>query len=386
VQVIVRDCEEALCCNSRKEDLVECTQIYCPPWSKYSLDGYARQWYKTLPASSISSLKDFHAAFYSYYKKFYPVESLFEHCCEGYTSYTQYLVVDSSSSVEEGDDYAMEEEEDSFSIVSSSNFVLQQEDFQNSDIEADDNDTLDAFVIYPNVSSSSNYDTIVVPNLFESHIVDDSIKEHKYASFSLEIYQAAPVYDEYNDNEKELNVYEAQEDSLADEILSSFDFQKKDVQQCIHVAADDIQITDTFDITSEVSYSHGFVVQNVYGDLLVFYGYKDDLEEQSFASTHIELYKPLNDNLAFDSIEDSETIQHNESFIEYIVPAAEIYEDSLLFSHPDALALNDVKEISAQKSYGHIKGNFVVLDHNEISVDYELLQGDQVDVSLVNRT
>jgi hypothetical protein len=98
------------------------------------------------------------------------------------------------------------------------------------------------------------------------------------------------------------------------------------------------------------------------------------------------LYNPLNANLAFDSIEDSETIQHNQSFIEYIVHVAEVYEDSLLFSHPDAIALNDVKEIFAQKSYGQIKRNFVVLDHNEISVDYELLQGDQLDVSLVNRT
>ena len=30
----------------------------------YSLDGCARKWYKYLPASSISSLKDFHDAFY----------------------------------------------------------------------------------------------------------------------------------------------------------------------------------------------------------------------------------------------------------------------------------------------------------------------------------
>jgi hypothetical protein len=34
VQVIVRDYEEALCCNSGKEDLVECAKISCPLWSK----------------------------------------------------------------------------------------------------------------------------------------------------------------------------------------------------------------------------------------------------------------------------------------------------------------------------------------------------------------
>ena len=43
----------------------------------YSLDGCARQWYITLPASSISSLKYFHDAFYSYCKRIYPAECLF---------------------------------------------------------------------------------------------------------------------------------------------------------------------------------------------------------------------------------------------------------------------------------------------------------------------
>jgi len=57
----------------------------------YSLDGYARKWYKTLPASSISSLKDFHDAFYSYCKRIYPAERHFQHCCEGYALYMQNL-------------------------------------------------------------------------------------------------------------------------------------------------------------------------------------------------------------------------------------------------------------------------------------------------------
>ena len=38
----------------------------------YSLDGCVRQWYRTLPASSISPLKYFHDAFYSYCKRIYP--------------------------------------------------------------------------------------------------------------------------------------------------------------------------------------------------------------------------------------------------------------------------------------------------------------------------
>jgi hypothetical protein len=71
----------------------------------YSLEGNVRQWYRTLPASSISSLKDFHDVFYSHCKIIYPAERLFENCCEGYASYIQDSASDSSSSDDEGDDY-----------------------------------------------------------------------------------------------------------------------------------------------------------------------------------------------------------------------------------------------------------------------------------------
>jgi len=53
----------------------------------YSLDGYARQWYRNIPSSSISSLKYFHDVYYSYCKRIYLAESLFEHCCEQYPLY-----------------------------------------------------------------------------------------------------------------------------------------------------------------------------------------------------------------------------------------------------------------------------------------------------------
>ena len=46
----------------------------------YSLEGDVRKWYRTLPASSISSLTDFHDVFYSHCKKVYPAERLFENC------------------------------------------------------------------------------------------------------------------------------------------------------------------------------------------------------------------------------------------------------------------------------------------------------------------
>jgi hypothetical protein len=48
----------------------------------YSLEGDARQWYRSLPISIISSLKDFHVVFHSYCKRIYPVELLLDDYCE----------------------------------------------------------------------------------------------------------------------------------------------------------------------------------------------------------------------------------------------------------------------------------------------------------------
>ena len=121
----------------------------------YSLDGPARQWYRTLPPSSISSFKDFHDAFYLYCKRIYPAECLFEDCCRGYALYIQGLEAYFSSSKDEAGGYDMKEEDP----LSSSNYILQEEIFQNSDNK-----------------------------------VDDSIIEQK--SSSLEINQNTPFYDE----------------------------------------------------------------------------------------------------------------------------------------------------------------------------------------------
>ena len=118
----------------------------------YSLDGSARKWYRTLPPSSISSLKNFHDTFNSYYKRIYPDECILEDCCRGYALSMQRLEEDFSSREDEADDYDIKKEEDS---LSSSNSISQEEIFQNS---------------------------------------DESIIEQK--SLSLEIDQNAPLYDE----------------------------------------------------------------------------------------------------------------------------------------------------------------------------------------------
>ena len=50
----------------------------------YSLYGDARQWYFSLPPSSISSLKDFHRAFIEHCKRYFSDEFAFGNCCDEY--------------------------------------------------------------------------------------------------------------------------------------------------------------------------------------------------------------------------------------------------------------------------------------------------------------
>jgi hypothetical protein len=58
----------------------------------YSLEGDAREWYRSLPPSSISSLKEFHATFSNHCKRLFSADLLFENCCEEFEVYVQHAV------------------------------------------------------------------------------------------------------------------------------------------------------------------------------------------------------------------------------------------------------------------------------------------------------
>ena len=60
----------------------------CMNMFMYSLYGDTRQWYFSLPLSSISSLKDFHKAFIEHCKRYYSDEFAFDNCCEEYKLYS----------------------------------------------------------------------------------------------------------------------------------------------------------------------------------------------------------------------------------------------------------------------------------------------------------
>jgi hypothetical protein len=52
--------------------------------SIFSLVGDSREWYRSLPPTSISSLEQFHATFNKYYKRYYSSDTILEECCESF--------------------------------------------------------------------------------------------------------------------------------------------------------------------------------------------------------------------------------------------------------------------------------------------------------------
>ena len=48
---------------------------------RFSLQEHAREWCQSLPVGSIHSLKEFHTTFHHHFRKFYPVDSIFDNCC-----------------------------------------------------------------------------------------------------------------------------------------------------------------------------------------------------------------------------------------------------------------------------------------------------------------
>jgi hypothetical protein len=72
---------------------------------KFSLEGNAREWCQSLPAVSIHSLKDFHVAFNSYYKKIYSADLILDNCCKESAFHTQHSVSISSDCENVGDNH-----------------------------------------------------------------------------------------------------------------------------------------------------------------------------------------------------------------------------------------------------------------------------------------
>jgi hypothetical protein len=55
----------------------------------FSLEGDAHEWYRSLPPSSISSLKEFYRVFHHGCERYFAQEILLEGCCEEFHSHIQ---------------------------------------------------------------------------------------------------------------------------------------------------------------------------------------------------------------------------------------------------------------------------------------------------------
>jgi hypothetical protein len=83
----------------------------------YSLEGNAREWYRSLPPDSISSLEQFHATFSMHCQKFYSSKLICHSCCEEYKDCVKDIA-DSYEGFENEEDAL--DEESNFSLPFSS--------------------------------------------------------------------------------------------------------------------------------------------------------------------------------------------------------------------------------------------------------------------------
>ena len=234
----------------------------------YSLHGDARKWYHSLPAASISSLQEFHAAFHKYAKRYYSSDKLLEECCETYKFYIQQE--EKCSSCDELSDDPIEsknEDETEFSdedmgiILSLSN--SQEQSFQGN-IDDYTNDSKAA--LYP-VS-----DAFDVSDLKEELVVKEDLssffQEVHHDVFSPEIKEedqqvthfseqdqgtlGSPIFDEYSDEEEQIPFVDLRNNQpVYDSYELDFD---EDLEECQNHIVEPISSSDGEQYCVENSY------------------------------------------------------------------------------------------------------------------------------------
>jgi hypothetical protein len=198
----------------------------------YSLEGDARDWYRYLPPSRISSLKEFHATFHDHCKRYFSVESLLENCCEEFEVYIQHTIICSSNSKDSKNERGFpdeEMEEDSISHESFSNSFVQEEDLQvdfydeshltYSQILSKECQTTHEEVFSPEMIEEISITVFIIDHdqhhlldecfvaldYNEMHASEESFQENQefvfYDHHSLQDTKVfdPPIYDEYND-------------------------------------------------------------------------------------------------------------------------------------------------------------------------------------------
>jgi hypothetical protein len=141
----------------------------------YSLEGDARVWYISLPSSNISSLREFHATFNEYCKRYFPTNFILVYCCEQCKS-----IYYSINQIQEVVPNTYEEEDEEYLVIHKtfSHFPFQEEVFQ----DVVDDRIIDT-MIKNSLDSSNNYfhneyfvlkdEVVHLYPFFENKIVDE---------------------------------------------------------------------------------------------------------------------------------------------------------------------------------------------------------------------
>jgi hypothetical protein len=125
----------------------------------FSLKDDARDWYFSLPAASISTLREFHVAFNFHCKRYYSSEFLFHDCCEEYEKSVQAALSFSPD--------CEVEEDPSLSFPSSHDL---KEDFICCSYEEE---IVDDFVLEANIFDNLASDEVIVSNIEQEQFVVD---------------------------------------------------------------------------------------------------------------------------------------------------------------------------------------------------------------------
>jgi hypothetical protein len=134
-----------------------CMRMFRSGSSCFSLEGIARDWYRSLPYASINSLADFHAAFHVFCKDHFPDDLLYPECCHEFHLLTkdsdvneEYVAIENTLHYQEIDDSHYDNHCDAFNIVLNASFkdgcdedpIIHFENLKNDeqiDISAGDN-------------------------------------------------------------------------------------------------------------------------------------------------------------------------------------------------------------------------------------------------------
>ena len=168
----------------------------------YSLDGDAREWYFSLPPSSISSLKDFHTVFHKHCKRYFSAEFLFDNCCEEYELHNETRDIDREEIVSHNIHQFSNDLQDD---VSSHKHEPEMDNEEAMVLEfvKDEEETFSTYVVKEEFHNHYDSQVVVlshVENNFNDEINGHSLECFHYASNSLEDHQNAHfVNDPYED-------------------------------------------------------------------------------------------------------------------------------------------------------------------------------------------